>query len=172
MGTAVAPTYANLFMDRFETKALANWPLKPLLYLRLIGDMFMIWTHGEDNLNEFIQYLNSIQPTIKFAHELSHSEIDFLHTTVKINDSRQLYTSLYEKPTDTHLYLHYTSSHHNPYKTKGPCGQFLRLRRICTYDDDFQANAEKLIGYYLTRGSKMPQKAGCAGSNKVSDCCN
>ena len=23
-----------------------------------------------------------------------------------------------------------------------------------------------------TRGSKMPQKAGCAGSNKVSDCCN
>ena len=24
----------------------------------------------------------------------------------------------------------------------------------------------------LTRGSKMPQKAGCTGSNKVSDCCN
>ena len=24
----------------------------------------------------------------------------------------------------------------------------------------------------ITRGSKMPQKAGCAGSNKVSDCCN
>ena len=23
-----------------------------------------------------------------------------------------------------------------------------------------------------TRGSKMPQKAGCAGRNKVSDCCN
>ena len=25
---------------------------------------------------------------------------------------------------------------------------------------------------YKTRGSKMPQKVGCAGSNKVSDCCN
>ena len=23
-----------------------------------------------------------------------------------------------------------------------------------------------------TRGSEMPQKADCAGSNKVSDCCN
>ena len=30
-------------------------------------------------------------------------------------------------------------------------------------------NALKII---LTRGSKMPQKADCTGSNKVSDCCN
>ena len=143
MGTAVAPNYANLFMDRFETKALSNWPLKPLIRLRFIGDIFMIWTHGEDKLNEFIQYLNSIHPTIKFTHKLSHSQIDFLDTTVKINEYRQLYTTLYEKPTDTHLYLHYTSSHHNPCKTKGPYGQFLRLRIICTYDNDFQEHAKK-----------------------------
>ena len=25
-GASVAPDYANLFMDRFETKALDNWP--------------------------------------------------------------------------------------------------------------------------------------------------
>ena len=31
MGTALAPNYANLFMDRFETKALDNWNPKPLL---------------------------------------------------------------------------------------------------------------------------------------------
>ena len=28
MGTAAAPNYANIFMDRFETKALENWPSK------------------------------------------------------------------------------------------------------------------------------------------------
>ena len=28
MGTATAPNYANLFMDRFETKALANWAIE------------------------------------------------------------------------------------------------------------------------------------------------
>ena len=42
MGTAVAPNYANLFMDRFQTKALQNWPIKPILWLRFIDDIFMI----------------------------------------------------------------------------------------------------------------------------------
>ena len=156
MGTGVAPNYANLFMDHFETKALENWPLKPSLWLRFIDDIFMIWTHGEDNLNKFITYLNKLHPTIKFTHEVSDSSINFLDTAVKINEERNLYTTLYEKPTDTHLYLHYTSSDHAPCKTKGPYGQFLRLRRICTYDTDFYEQSDKLITYYLKRG--YPEK--------------
>ena len=31
MGTALAPNYANIFMDTFETKALSEYPLKLLL---------------------------------------------------------------------------------------------------------------------------------------------
>ena len=103
MGTAAAPNYADLFMNRFKTKALSNWPLKPLIWLRFIDDSFMIWTQREDNLTEFISYLNEIHPTIKFTHESSPTQIDFLDTTVKINDGREIYTTLYEKPTDTHL---------------------------------------------------------------------
>ena len=151
MGTAAAPNYANVFMDRFETKVLQNWPLKPLLWLRFIDDIFMVWTHGEDKLEEFITYLNGIHPTIKFTSEHSYTNISFLDTTVKINEKRELYTTLYEKPTETHLYLHYSSAHYAPSKTKGPYGQFLRLQRICTYDEDFQENAEKLIKYYKKR---------------------
>ena len=93
MGTAAAPNYANLFMDRFETKALNNWPLKPLIWLRFIEDIFMIWTHGEDKSEEFITYLNGIHPTIKFTSEQSYTNISFLDTTVKINDNRELYTT-------------------------------------------------------------------------------
>ena len=44
MGTALTPNYANLFMDRFETKALDNYPLKPLIWKRFIDDIFLIWT--------------------------------------------------------------------------------------------------------------------------------
>ena len=42
MGTALAPNYANIFMDMFETRALENYPLKPLLWIRFIDDSFMV----------------------------------------------------------------------------------------------------------------------------------
>ena len=76
----------------------------------------------------------------------------FLDTTVKIDSSRHLYTTLYEKPTDTHLYLHYTFAHHRPCHTKGLYGQFLRIRRICTKNGDFLHQWDKIIEYYLNRG--------------------
>ena len=105
VGTALAPNYANLFMDRFETKALENWPRKPIIWLRFIDDIFMIWQHGRDELDQFIVYLNQIHENIKFTEVSTHS-VNFL-TTVKIDTDNTLYTTLHEKPTDTHLYLHY-----------------------------------------------------------------
>ena len=152
MGTALAPNYANLFMDRFETKALKGYPLKPLVWKRFIDDIFCIWTHGEESFIDFMKYMNSIHPTIKFTHEVSKYSIDFLDTTVKLNDNRELITTLYNKPTDTHLYLEYSSAHPKNVMDKGPYGQYLRLRRICSLDSDFELNAHKLTGYYLNRG--------------------
>ena len=152
MGTSLAPNYANLFMDWFETKALKGFRLKPLMWKRFIDDVFCIWPHGIDTFIEFTNYLNSIHPTIKFTHEFSEEKIDFLDTTVKFNQNRELITTLYNKPTDTHLYLEHSSAHPRTVLQKGPYGQYLRLRRICTLDKDFEDNAHKLTGYYLNRG--------------------
>ena len=134
MGTAVTPNYANLFMDRFETKALENYPLKPLIWKRFIDDIFLIWTHGEDLLKDFVNYLNQLHPTINFTSETSTESINFLDTNVKLDSSRHIITSLYNKPTDTHLFLHYSSAHPESVPRTGPYGQYLRLRRICTLD--------------------------------------
>ena len=117
MGTALAPNYANLFMDRFETRALKGWNKQPLFWLRCIDDIFMIWNHGQNELDRFITYINNIHDKIKFTHEDSTECTNFLDTTVKIDSNRHLYTTFYEKPTDTHLYLHYTSAHHRPCHT-------------------------------------------------------
>ena len=152
MGTSVAPNYTNLLMDRFETRALEGYHMKPLIWLRLINDIFMIWTHGEDSLAEFITYMNSLHQSIKFTHESSKTSINFLDTTVKLNENRELITTLYNKPTDTPLYLHYTSAHQESILTKGPFSQYFRLRRICSLDEDFKVNARNLTGYYLKRG--------------------
>ena len=76
----------------------------------------------------------------------------FLDTTIKVDSNQNLYTTLYEKPTDTHLYLHYNSALHKPCHTKGPYGQLLRIKRICSKNDDFIHHGIKLMEYYLNRG--------------------
>ena len=105
----------------------------------------MIWTHGKDELDKFINYLNNIHPQIKFTSEVSDTSVNFLDTTVKIDTDNIIYTTLYEKPIDTHLYLHYESAHHSPCHEKGPHGQFLRIRRICGKNQDFIESGIKMI---------------------------
>ena len=117
---------------------------------------FTVRTHGEDQLNKIVDYLNGIHNTINFTHEDSKYEVHFLDTTVRILPNRILYNILYTKPTGTHLYLHYNSAHPHSVTAKGPYGQFLRLRLICTLEQDYQYHGEKIIKYCIARGS--PQK--------------
>ena len=60
MGTKMAPSFANLFLGMFETKALTNAPWQPQTWWRYIDDIFMIRTEGSDRLKIFVNYLNNI----------------------------------------------------------------------------------------------------------------
>ena len=151
MGTRVAPSYANLFMARLEDRLLANCEYKLPLYLRYIDDIFFIFPYSEADLHKFMHYMNNSHPTIKFTEEHSRSEVVFLDTIVKRLDNK-LYTDLYTKPTDTHSYLEYTSSHPRHITQNGPYGQFLRLRRNCFFDNDFNRHADDMAQHYLKRG--------------------
>lgn len=110
MGTKMAPNYANIFMGNLESNFLASRSLKPLFYKRYIDDIFLIWSHSEEELLEFIRAFNFAHPSICFTDSYSRSEITFLDTRVLINDSK-LATQLYRKPTDRQKYLHYDSRH-------------------------------------------------------------
>ena len=56
------------------------------------------------------------------------------------------------KETATHSYLHYTSCHPKNCTRKGPYGQFLRIKRNCTKDADFEKRAEDMKKHYAERG--------------------
>ncbi|XP_059584358.1 uncharacterized protein LOC132250811 [Alligator mississippiensis] len=64
MGTKMAPQYANLFMSHLEEDFLKNCTIKPLLYLRYIDDIFIIWSENLQSLIEFHQKFNSHHPSI------------------------------------------------------------------------------------------------------------
>ena len=139
MGTKLAPSYANIFMSSFENKHVYTYHLQPLMWLRYINDVFCIWQHGKKELDDFLIHLNSVHRSIKFTCDQSDSSVNFLDTTVKVVN-RKLTTTLYVKPTDRNNYLPFDSAH--PYHCKKglPYGQFLRIRRICSTENDFQGH--------------------------------
>ena len=153
IGAKFAPPYAVVYMGEFEENGMENFNLKPWVWWRYIDDVFMIWEHGEETLKEFFTHLNSISPSIQFENPPKYSKvsIDFLDVKVtRVGDS--LKTDLYTKPTDTHQYLEFSSCH--PYHTKRsiPYSQALRLRRICSEEEDFSKRISQLKQWLYSRG--------------------
>ena len=151
MGTRMAPNYAIIFMHKIETKLLNKSRLKPKVFKRFIDDIFLIWPHGEDTLQEFLQMINSHHLTIKFTEEHDQQQIPFLDTIV-FKENNKLLTKVYHKKTDQKKYLHYKSSHPRNQKDAVPYGLLIRARRICSKDEDFKKEAIQIVKSLLKRG--------------------
>jgi len=125
IGTSMAPSYANIFMNRLERCLIKNAEVKPRIWWGYIDNIFIVWTEGEEKLRKFIDYLNSAHETIKFTYKWSKHEIDFLDVKV-LKESGMLETDLFIKPTDSHQYLHSSSCHPGACKRSTPFAQAVR----------------------------------------------
>ena len=76
-GTNFAPTYACIFMDEVETEFLKSQELQPFLWLRYIRDIFLIWTHGTQDLDSFLNVLNKFHPNLSFTYETSEERVNY-----------------------------------------------------------------------------------------------
>jgi hypothetical protein len=123
---------------------------QPLVWWRYIDDVFVVWTHTREELEEFVEHLNSRLPTIKFSMEVSDLKIPFLDTLVK-KEGTKLYTDLYSKPTDSFDYLLYNSSHPKTCKDSIPYSQFMRVRRVCSRMADFEKHVIKMSIHFQRR---------------------
>ena len=151
MGTRMAPSYANLFLAKFETDALSRAPFQPFIWWCYIDDIFMIWTRSVQDLNTFTSFLNDIHPTIKFTCDHSFTSIPFLDVNVSLRNGK-IVTDLYTKPTDKHQYLLHSSCHPIHTKRAIPFSLALRLRRICSTNETFTLRTNELIDYLHKRG--------------------
>ena len=151
IGTKMAPSYAILFMSDFEEAFLKSSPYKPYVWWRYIDDIFMIWQHGEEQLQQFLDLLNSCHPTLKFTSEHSRDRVNFLDVQV-IRENNQLVTDLYVKDTDTHQYLLASSCHPSHCKRSIPFSQCLRLNRICSEVSFFDKRCNDLEHWLKLRG--------------------
>ena len=153
IGTKTAPPYACIFMSNLETKFLEGQHLQPLVWLRYIDDIFLIWTHGEESLKKFLEDLNDFNKYIKFTYEYSAKNITFLKVGLK---DGKITTDLHVKPTDRHQYLHFSSAHPNHTKRSLVFSQTLRMCRLCSNESDFERNKEKMRSWFVKR--EYPEK--------------
>lgn len=156
MGKRFAPSYANIFMAKWEEAALAAWPQKPLYYYRFLDDIWGVWSGSREQFIGFADHLNGFHPSIKIQFTVHDSEVNFLDTiTFKGSDfsvTGTLDVKVYFKDTDTHALLH-GSSFHPRHTFRGIVkSQLLRFSRICTQQQDFWGATYVLFRALRKRG--------------------
>ena len=125
--------------------------MKPLLWWRYRDDVFDVWTHGLPKLLEFTKYINSLYLTIKFELVYSEYTLNVLDLTLHLQDGFSI-TDIYAKPTDSHLYLPFSSSHPAHCRRAFPYGVALRIRRNCSTDEFLNKRCVEYKGYLKSQG--------------------
>ena len=87
---------------------------------------------------------------ISIRHDMC-SSLAFLDINISI-EGNGLCTSVYYKPTDSHSYLLYSSSHPSHFKNFIPFSLFLRVLRLCGDDSDFSEKSEAMCQFFDKRG--------------------
>ncbi|KAL2076395.1 hypothetical protein ACEWY4_027999 [Coilia grayii] len=156
MGKKFAPSYANIFMANWESRALDSFPLKPLKYLRFLDDIWGVWPFSLEQFTEFANHLNTFTPSITIKYTIHDTEVNFLDTIIykgpQFQQTGLLDFKVYFKDTDTHSLLHKTSFHPTHTFRGILKSQLLRFHRICSEPQEFFKATKTLFSVLRTRG--------------------
>ena len=129
----------------------------PLVWKRCIDDIFLVWTHGEESLLNFLDHCNQCFPTIQFTAEHSLQEINFLDTTIFFNRAGTLESTLFVKKQDICTLLHNSSFHPKSCKKGVIYSQALRYMRIITNNEELEEKLETLRDNLIRRGYNLSE---------------
>ena len=154
----MGPSYANLFVGFIENKFFSNYHgPNPDLYKRYNDDCVGSTSSSREELNQFINSVNSFHPALKYTWEISENSLPSLDIKLYIKDNG-LSTSVHYKPTDSHNYLLHSSSHPKHVKNAIPFSQFLRLRRLFSDDTDSKNKKRGYPDSAVTTGKHRAQE--------------
>lgn len=152
MGTKMAPTYANIFMNSLERKFLRTQTIKPTLYKRYIDDIIIIWDHSQPELQLFIDKYNKFHPTIKFTHTIDFNETIFLDLNISKNSNNKLSFTTHYKSTNRFEYIHYSSAHPTSTKKGILKGELTRINRTTSNTEKRKEITTKITQHFKDRG--------------------
>ena len=147
-------SYSDLAMqpidDAIFAECAANFA-ELLFFGRYRDDCLILWVGSLERLHQFHDFINTLDPYLKFTIEIGGYFITVLDLRIGIHEGR-LITSVYSKPTDSHLYLQAESCHQEASINGIQKGVALRLRRICSTLDEFDAKSKEYSAYLVARG--------------------
>jgi len=134
MGSPLSPVIANFFMEDFEKKAIEQATHKPVCWFRYVDDTFVIWSHGQEKLKDFLNHLNGLHNKMQFTMEKEEGHLPFLDIDIYRKTDGSLGHKVYRKSTHTNLYLH-QNSHHHPAKKQSLLASLIhRAKAPCDLD--------------------------------------
>lgn len=126
MGSTMAPSAACLYMADFEEKyilAESNpYQVNLCLWKRFIDDIIIFWKGDANTCKMFCDWVNTLNPFLRFTSSISSQQIPFLDLLIKLNNGT-LSTTVYRKPTDRNSLLLFSSCHPRALKENLPIGQ-------------------------------------------------
>jgi hypothetical protein len=115
MGTPPAPQWANIFYVLCENQFVPKSVPNLIFYKRFIDDVLGLWTITDTATNtasweSYIQAMNSEDCGLASIVRLLSRKVDFMDLTLCI-DGASIAITLYEKPSNFHLYIPPHSCH-------------------------------------------------------------
>jgi hypothetical protein len=154
MGNSCSPSTANLFLAQLDDKA-NSFTTSIRFYNRFLDDIFFLWPGTLEQFNEFDIFINSIIPNIRITFNVSLTSVNFLDITLfkhHTTDGCTIQTKPYFKSTDTHQLVH-TKSFHPRHTFRGILkSQFIRLKRLSSFREDFLTASSIIKKVLITRG--------------------
>ena len=123
------------------------WKLEPhvnhiVMWLRFIDDMFLIGDGTDVEFEDNFEILKKNDICLDFTYEISDKEIVFLDTRIYIAEGI-IQTTLHRKETATNAILHAESHHPENLVWSIPYGEFLRIKRNCSEENEFKRHSNE-----------------------------
>jgi len=114
MGSLLSPVFSNFLMEGFEERALEQATYRRLCWFYYVDHTFVIWLHGTEELERFLDHMNGLHRNIQFTLEMEKDHFpSFLDIDICRRPDGSLAHKVYRKPTHTNLYQKLRLHHHS-----------------------------------------------------------
>lgn len=154
MGAPTSPLFADIFMTNLEKTFLHLPQFKPHIsfFYRYVDDIICLWTGTRRQLDQFLNHINNLSPSIKFTLEIeSNKSLNFLDLTISHHNSTFDF-NIYRKPTYSDCLIPFSSSTPLPHKLSSFHFLIHRLLTVPLSSDNYNTELNTILFLASTNG--------------------